>query len=121
MFNSYKNETFLQTKGKVGKLRQGKFGKIQRNAKARHIEFNLTKEYLNNLFIKQNGICAITGDKLIDINKASLDRIDSSKPYIENNVQWVTAQANKCKHLLTMQELYEFCKKVLNHANQQPS
>ena len=114
-------ETFLQTKGKIGKLRQGKFSKIQRNAKARHIEFNLTKEYLNDLFIKQNGMCAITGDKLIDINKSSLDRIDSSKPYIENNVQWVTIQANRCKHLLTMQELYEFCRKVLNHANQQPS
>ena len=27
----------------------------------------------------------------------------------------------RCKHLLTMQELYEFCHKVLNHANQQPS
>lgn len=37
------------------------------------------------------------------------------------NVQWVTAQANKCKHILSMSELYEFAQKVLNHANQQPS
>ena len=114
-------EQFLCIKGKIGNLRQGKFSKIQRCAKARKIEFNLTKEYLNDLFESQNGLCAITGDSLEDINKASLDRINSNKPYIEGNVQWVTVQANKSKHILSMQELYEFCHKVLNHANQQPS
>lgn len=45
----------------------------------------------------------------------------TTKGYIEGNVQWVTAQANKCKHILSMSELYEFAQKVLNHANQQPS
>lgn len=114
-------QTFLVTKGAVGDFHQGKFSKIQRCAKARDIEFNLTKEYLNELYQKQHGICAITGDTLSDINESSLDRIDSSKGYIEGNVQWVTVQANKCKHVLSMQELYEFCCKVLNHANQQPS
>ena len=69
----------------------------------------------------QNRKCAITGDELPNILRASLDRIDSSKGYIEGNVQWVTAQANKCKHILSMSELYEFAQKVLNHANQQPS
>lgn len=114
-------ETFLDTKGRIGNLRQGKFSKIQRGAKARNIECLVTKEYLNNLFIKQNGICAITGDVLPDINKASLDRLDSSLGYIEGNVQWVTVQANESKHVMTMAELITFCKKVLNHANQQPS
>ena len=89
--------------------------------KCRENNIPLTKEYLNNLFESQNGLCAITGDSLEDINKASLDRINSNKPYIEGNVQWVTVQANKSKHILSMQELYEFCHKVLNHANQQPS
>ena len=54
-------------------------------------------------------------------NNPSLDRIDSSKGYIEGNVQWVTYQANLNKHVMTMEQLYEFCRKVLNHANQQPS
>lgn len=114
-------ETFLINKGAVGDFHQGKFSKIQRSANARNIEFNLTKEYLDELYKKQLGLCAITGDKLPDINESSLDRIDSNKGYIEGNVQWVTVQANKCKHILSMKELYEFCKKVLNHANQQPS
>ena len=32
-------------------------------------------------------MCAITGDPIPDIKKASLDRIDSSLPYIKENVQ----------------------------------
>lgn len=40
---------------------------------------------------------------------------------LKGNVQWVTYQANLSKHVMTMEQLYEFCRKVLNHANQQPS
>jgi hypothetical protein len=97
------------------------FGRIKRSAEARNIEFNVSIEYLWELWEKQNGCCAITGDPLDSIRKASLDRIDSSKGYIEGNVQWVTYRANVSKHTMTMDELYSFCKKVLNHANQQPS
>ena len=43
------------------------------------------------------------------------------KGYIEGNVQWVTYQSNLSKHVMTMEQLYEFCRKVLDHANQQPS
>ena len=64
---------------------------------------------------------AITGDDIPNIRKASLDRIDSSIGYVEGNVQWVSKQANLSKHVMSMSELYEFCRKVLNHANQQPS
>jgi hypothetical protein len=78
-------------------------------------------QYLWDLYINQNKCCAITGDYIPSIMEASLDRIDSSKGYIEGNVQWVTKQANLSKHVMSMDELYEFCKKVLNHANQQPS
>jgi hypothetical protein len=102
-------------------LYQHKYTKIKRTAEARNIRFELTKEYLWDLYLKQNKKCAITGDPLPQLSKASLDRIDSSKGYIENNVQWVTKQANLSKHVMTMQELYNFCKKVLNNANQQPS
>lgn len=50
-----------------------------------------------------------------------MDRINSDIGYTEGNVQWTTYRANVSKHTMTMSELYEFCKKVLNHANQQPS
>ena len=102
-------------------LYQAKYTKMKKQAEKRHHDFLLTKEYLWNLYIQQNKKCAITGDELPILSKASLDRIDSSKGYIEGNVQWVTKQANLSKHIMSMKELYEFCKKVLNHANQQPS
>lgn len=119
--NSTNIETMTINNGKVGELTLSKFNRIKSKSMIRKIEFNLTIEYLWNLYITQNRKCAITGDELPDILEASLDRIDSSKGYIEGNVQWVTVQANKCKHILSMSELYEFAKKVLDHANQQPS
>lgn len=107
--------------GIVGELTQTKYSRMQRIAKARNIKFNISKEDLWNKFIEQNKKCALTGDNIPDINKASLDRIDSNKDYTIDNVQWVTKQANLSKHIMTTSEFIEFCKKVINHANQQPS
>lgn len=97
------------------------FNHVCREAAIRSILVTITPEYLEELFEKQHHCCAITGDYLPDIRKASVDRIDSSKPYEKDNVQIVTKQANISKHVMTMEQLYEFCRKVLNHANQQPS
>ena len=107
--------------GGSGELGINRYDKLKRGAQSRNIEFNVSIEYLWNLYLQQNRLCAITGDSIPTIRQASLDRIDSSKGYIEGNVQWVTCRANLSKHTMTMQELYEFCRKVLNHANQQPS
>ena len=87
----------------------------------RGYSFEVSMDFLWNLFLNQNHICAITGDYIKSLSGASLDRIDSSKGYTEDNVQWVTCQANLSKHIMSMDSLYEFCRKVLNHANQQPS
>lgn len=116
-----RKKAFTLKNGRVGELTLTRFTKLQKSAAKRDISFEVTKEYLWNLFITQNHTCAITGDYIEHIKDASLDRIDSSKGYIEGNVQWVTCQANISKHIMSMEELYEFCKKVLNHANQQPS
>lgn len=107
--------------GKVGELTLTRFTRLKRSAEKRKIDFNVSIEFLWDLFQSQKQICAITGDYISNIKDASLDRIDSSKGYIEGNVQWVTYQANVSKHVMTMEQLYEFCKKVLNHANQQPN
>ena len=116
-----KKAKLLVKNGMVGELTQTKYSKIQRATKARDINFNVSKEELWNKFVAQNRKCALTGDDILDINKASLDRIDSNGEYTIDNVQWVTKQANLSKHTMTTSELIEFCKKVMNHANQQPS
>lgn len=114
-------EAFTFSNGRVGDLTLTHYTRLKRSAEKRHYEFSVSIKYLWNLFQCQHQICAITGDYIPTIKEASLDRIDSSKGYIEGNVQWVTIQANKCKHILTMPELYEFCTKVLKYANQKPS
>ena len=97
--------------GKVGELTKTEHTRLKRSASKRNIIFDVSIEYLWNLFEKQNKICTITGDYIDDFSKASLDRIDSNQGYITGNIQWVTQQANLSKHVLTMDELYEFCKK----------
>ena len=112
---------YMIANGMIGELTLTQYTKLKASAEKRHIEFSISMEYLWNLYLSQNRKCNITGDDLPDIRKASLDRIDSNLGYIEGNVQWVTCRANISKHTMSMYELYEFCKKVLNHANQQPS
>ena len=47
----------------------------------------------------------------------SLDRIDSTKGYTIDNVQWVHKYINLMKHQLTQQQFIDFCKKVVEHTN----
>ena len=116
-----RGEKQAKKKKKIGDLKLTRYTKLQRSAEKRGIEFNVTMQELWDLYEKQSGKCAITGDSLPNIEEASLDRIDSNKGYYVGNIQWTTYQANVSKHLMSMNELYTFCKKVLNHANQQPS
>ena len=43
---------------------------------------------------------------------ASLDRIDSSKPYEKNNVVFVSAPINYMKNIMTEEETVAYCKKI---------
>lgn len=71
------------------------------------------------LFEKQNRKCALTGEELTFSKKnneydgtASLDRIDSSKGYTLDNVQWVHKKINMMKWDLKQDEFISWCKKV---------
>lgn len=52
---------------------------------------------------------------------ASLDRIDSSKGYIEGNVQWVHKYVNVMKWDFSMEEFLDICRKICitNPANEE--
>ena len=96
-------------------------------AKRRNIYFSndITPKFIEELLKVQGFKCKLTGDLLYFKNKSntniSIDRIDSDRDYTIDNIQLVTKQANICKHVLTNKEFLEFCNKVVNHANQQPS
>lgn len=87
----------------VGEISSAFITTYKINAKRRNIEFNVSIEYLWDLFISQNRKCAISGLPIFfgrlgrDHNNASLDRKDSKLPYIEGNVQWVHKHINMMK------------------------
>jgi thiol-disulfide isomerase/thioredoxin len=82
-------------------------------------EFNLTLNFLDELYQKQEGKCALTGRQLSHIpgdkNTISIDRIDSRKGYTQDNVQLLAKEVNILKWNLTTDELLQFCKEILNH------
>lgn len=83
-------------------------------AKDRGLEFNVTEKFLWQLFVKQNKKCALSGQDIIFTQKslsttASLDRIDSSKGYIEGNVQWVHKVVNRIKQHYHQDIFLKFC------------
>lgn len=97
------------------------WGGCIRGAKNRNLEFTITKKYMWNLFLQQDKKCALSGvplyfDKIAQRNSgnASIDRIDSSKGYIEGNVQWVHKTVNVIKMSLTTDELIDWCQKIIN-------
>lgn len=94
---------------------------LKDGAKRRNHKFDLTAEQLWNLYIKQNKRCALSGLTLYfaesrykDRQKqtASLDRIDSSKGYTIDNVQWVHKIINMMKQDYSNEYFIKMCTKV---------
>lgn len=104
---------------------------LKRNAIRRDITWdsNITIEFLWDLYIKQNGLCALSGfpiqftekRKMSNINwdfmTASLDRIDSSKPYSVENIQWVHKHVNKMKNNFDQTYFIDLCKNIYLYTN----
>lgn len=120
--SAYTGEKSPEWKG-IGKLSKTQYSRIQKNAERRKIEFNVSIEYLWDICEKQNQKCKYTNQNLTfgkntrkkSSGNASLDRIDSSKGYIEGNVQWVIKDINMMKQKLTDSEFKELCKKVVEN------
>lgn len=92
------------------------YTRVQRRAKTISVEFDLTIEYLWDLFIKQNKRCALS-DVELTFNRlsystggtASLDRINSSLGYIIGNVQWIHKDVNKMKYIYSNEYFIQTC------------
>lgn len=96
---------------------------VTSQAKKRQIDIDISVDDAYNKFVDQNGKCAISG---MDIyfktlgqkateQTASLDRIDSSKGYTKDNIQWVHKYINIMKWDLSQKEFIEWCTLVCNY------
>lgn len=96
------------------------FSNLIQGARQRNLEFDIDQEFLWELFQKQNGKCALTGVNIkLDVvcedkkdRTASVDRIDPTKGYTKDNVQWVHKTINYMKMDFTQEEFIEMCKLV---------
>ena len=95
---------------------------IKRGATSRNINFDISREWAYDLFLKQNRKCNLSGvdicfaecaaDFAIGKTTASLDRIDSSKGYVKDNVQWVHKVVNVMKWHLDQNAFIDWCNKI---------
>lgn len=93
---------------------------IINGAKQRGLEFKITIEDAYKLYIKQNKRCSLTNLELnmaknqaehlmYKTTTASLDRIDSSKGYIKNNIQWIHKDVNLMKYKFNQDYFIKIC------------
>jgi len=106
-----------------GEISGYKWGKIEASAKSRNLAFDVTIKEAWELFLKQERTCALSGILLYfgesgrDLGVASLDRIDSSKGYTPDNIQWVHRDVNRLKMDLPEKRLLELCEAIVKKNN----
>lgn len=95
------------------------FNSMKNGAAIRNLEFNITIEYIWELFIKQSRKCALSGIDLRTLTRykrtASLDRIDNTKGYIEGNLQWIHKDINIMKRDHTQEYFIDICNKISDY------
>lgn len=110
----------------IGDIPGGYLSRIRNGAMRRRFEYSVSKEYLWDMFLKQNRKCALSGVLIYfgswkvgneKSGTASLDRIDSTRGYVEGNVQWVHKDVNNIKQDYSVEELVQYCKLILDYTN----
>ena len=102
----------------VGEISSVTISHYKTNAKKRGIEWLITPDFMWRLFLLQDRKCALSGLPIKfgrrgrDENTASLDRIDSSKPYKIGNVQWLHKHVNMMKLDHDQKYFIKLCKLI---------
>jgi hypothetical protein len=113
-----------------GKLKDefSRFRDHMRRIRNRGKEYDIDVEYLKEIWDNQKGKCPYTGVEMIlkgynkkDNNNplfyASVDRIDSNKGYIKDNIQWVCKPINFLKNDFIHEDVITMCKIIQTHYN----
>ncbi len=110
----------------VGKLSGSHWAHTLAGAKSRGISVDLSQEEAWQLFVNQNGLCALSGRPLTlrEVRHgnyikgtASLDRIDSNYGYNIDNCQWLHKDVQKMKNNLGQQYFVDTCIEIVKYLN----
>jgi hypothetical protein len=93
---------------------------LNRNAKFRLVDFEITIDEAWKIFLFQNRRCYFTGDLLCfakgksdsKCQTASLDRLDNKLGYTKENCRWVHKSVNRLKNDFALEEFLALCSKV---------
>lgn len=111
------NNANLCWKG-YGEISGRLWSSIKNKALSRNLEFSITIEQGWEKFLEQNKKCALSGLELkfsvseykkMNDRTASLDRIDSSKGYTIDNIQWIDKRINVMKMDMDENEFIQIC------------
>lgn len=97
--------------------------KLIDSAEKRCYEFNITPQYVWEIYLSQNKKCNLSGVDIVfyknqdkgSLQTASIDRIDSKLPYIENNIQILHKRVQKIKDVVPNDELIYWCKLIFEN------
>lgn len=125
-YRTYCKECNLKVRLIKSKTLDGVIGDCIASGKRRtNLIYDINKEFLKNLYAKQNGLCVLSGIPLefkqgnnnfrMNPYRLSVDRIDSSKGYIKNNIQLICAIINQMKTDMSQIEFIQICEKIYKH------
>jgi len=93
----------------------------RRQCREKGIWFEITAEDVAEVYEEQGGRCFLTGRELLwglagrHRDTLSIDRIEADDGYVRGNIRLVTYQANRARGELGDEELFEFCRTVLQY------
>ena len=117
--NSKRNKKYREDPENLTKACKRIYGYISRRIRLKGLDNDFNASFIKDLYNRQNGVCAYTGDKLSLRSglpsTLSVDRINSSLGYTKDNVTLVTWEVNNAKQDSSMDGFVSLCKKVLDH------
>jgi hypothetical protein len=104
-------------------IRAEYWSRVLRGAKNRKIPLDITIEQAWQVFLQQDRKCALTGlpihfpmtRKTSKYSTASLDRIDSSQGYTQDNIQWIHKKLQPMKMNMSQIEFLDWCEKIYKY------
>lgn len=103
------------------RLSPSQWGRLLRGAASRGRVVSITREQTLDLFILQEGKCALSQmpitlpSRTRGSGTASLDRIDNDCGYIPGNVQWTHWLVNKAKGTMPQDQFISLCRNVADN------
>lgn len=104
-------------RGMYNLIRISWFNKSKVGVETRGLKFDLTLEDIWFLYTLQEGRCALSDipigwSEVGSIHTASIDRIDSSKGYLKDNVQLLHKDVNFMKQQYSQEYFIEICRSI---------